>query len=289
MHVGERPYVLSPSGPANLSERPLTVEAMSGVLTDLLSADDQRHARRTSARSSARSCCRTRRATGSCWSRPATATTSGSNCAASAAVVRPPQAPQRRRPNRRPLRDLAVPPPGPWRRREPRRSPCSRRAREWRPAIRNAPFRPQPRRRDRLAASRLRPVRTIRATRLRRRTGPVRETPPGVVLPLARSPIRTDEPRGERHAVAEVSRHRPPASHRLRARRVVALPDRRVAPVDPDRRRNPAARERAAARDGRSRGAHPGDRARRRAARRWPAAPAPSGSANCPTSGACAA
>ena len=42
MHVGERPYVLSPSGSANLSERPLTVEAMGGVLTDLLPADDQR-------------------------------------------------------------------------------------------------------------------------------------------------------------------------------------------------------------------------------------------------------
>ena len=41
MHVGERPYVLSPTGTANLSERPLTVEAMKGVLTDLLSADDQ--------------------------------------------------------------------------------------------------------------------------------------------------------------------------------------------------------------------------------------------------------
>ena len=42
MHVGERPYVLSPTGPANLSERPLTVEAMGGVLTDLLPAEDQR-------------------------------------------------------------------------------------------------------------------------------------------------------------------------------------------------------------------------------------------------------
>jgi twitching motility protein PilT len=41
MHVGERPYVLSPTGTANLSERPLTVEAMKGVLSDLLSADDQ--------------------------------------------------------------------------------------------------------------------------------------------------------------------------------------------------------------------------------------------------------
>jgi len=42
MHVGERPYVLSPSGPANLSERPLTIESMNGVLADLLPADDQR-------------------------------------------------------------------------------------------------------------------------------------------------------------------------------------------------------------------------------------------------------
>ena len=42
MHVGERPFVLSPSGPSNLSERPLSIEAMGNVLTDLLSAEDQR-------------------------------------------------------------------------------------------------------------------------------------------------------------------------------------------------------------------------------------------------------
>jgi twitching motility protein PilT len=41
MHVGERPFVLAPSGTSNLSERPLTVEAMTNVLTDLLSAADQ--------------------------------------------------------------------------------------------------------------------------------------------------------------------------------------------------------------------------------------------------------
>lgn len=45
MHVGERPYVLTPSGPANLSDRPLGVEAMANVLTDLLSADEQRSLR----------------------------------------------------------------------------------------------------------------------------------------------------------------------------------------------------------------------------------------------------
>ncbi len=42
MHVGERPYVLAPTGSSNLSERPLTVEAMKGALTDLLSPEDQR-------------------------------------------------------------------------------------------------------------------------------------------------------------------------------------------------------------------------------------------------------
>lgn len=42
MHVGERPYVLAPTGSSNLSERPLTVEAMKGALADLLSPEDQR-------------------------------------------------------------------------------------------------------------------------------------------------------------------------------------------------------------------------------------------------------
>jgi twitching motility protein PilT len=40
MHVGERPYVLTPTGPANLSDRPLGVEAMNNVLADLLSVED---------------------------------------------------------------------------------------------------------------------------------------------------------------------------------------------------------------------------------------------------------
>lgn len=42
MHVGERPYVLTPSGPSNLSDRPLGVEAMANVLSDLLTSDEQR-------------------------------------------------------------------------------------------------------------------------------------------------------------------------------------------------------------------------------------------------------
>lgn len=40
MHVGERPYVLTPAGPANLSDRPLSVEAMHNVLGDLLTQED---------------------------------------------------------------------------------------------------------------------------------------------------------------------------------------------------------------------------------------------------------
>jgi twitching motility protein PilT len=40
MHVGERPYVLTPSGPANVSDRPMGVEAMNNVLADLLSVED---------------------------------------------------------------------------------------------------------------------------------------------------------------------------------------------------------------------------------------------------------
>lgn len=40
MHVGERPYVLTPAGPANLSDRPMGVEAMNNVLADLLTVED---------------------------------------------------------------------------------------------------------------------------------------------------------------------------------------------------------------------------------------------------------
>jgi len=40
MHVGERPYVLTPAGAANLSDRPMGVEAMNNVLADLLTVED---------------------------------------------------------------------------------------------------------------------------------------------------------------------------------------------------------------------------------------------------------
>jgi twitching motility protein PilT len=42
MHVGEQPYVVAPSGPVELSSRPLTVEAVAGMLGQLLPADSRR-------------------------------------------------------------------------------------------------------------------------------------------------------------------------------------------------------------------------------------------------------
>jgi twitching motility protein PilT len=42
MHVGEKPYVVAPSGPVELSSRPLTIEAVAGMLGQLLPADHRR-------------------------------------------------------------------------------------------------------------------------------------------------------------------------------------------------------------------------------------------------------
>jgi twitching motility protein PilT len=42
MHVGEKPYVVAPSGPVELSSRPLTIEAVTGMLGQLLPADHRR-------------------------------------------------------------------------------------------------------------------------------------------------------------------------------------------------------------------------------------------------------
>lgn len=42
MHVGEKPYVVAPSGPVELSSRPLTLEAVAGMLGQLLPADTRR-------------------------------------------------------------------------------------------------------------------------------------------------------------------------------------------------------------------------------------------------------
>ena len=42
MHVGEKPYVVAASGPVELSSRPLTFEAVAGMLGQLLPADHRR-------------------------------------------------------------------------------------------------------------------------------------------------------------------------------------------------------------------------------------------------------
>jgi twitching motility protein PilT len=42
MHVGEQPYVVAASGPVELSSRPLTLEAVAGMLGQLLPADSRR-------------------------------------------------------------------------------------------------------------------------------------------------------------------------------------------------------------------------------------------------------
>ncbi len=42
MHVGERPYVVASSGPVELSSRPLTLEAVAGMLGQLLPVDSRR-------------------------------------------------------------------------------------------------------------------------------------------------------------------------------------------------------------------------------------------------------
>jgi twitching motility protein PilT len=42
MHVGEQPYVVAASGPVELSSRPLTLDAVSGMLAQLLPADSRR-------------------------------------------------------------------------------------------------------------------------------------------------------------------------------------------------------------------------------------------------------
>jgi len=178
MHVGERPYVLSPTGTVNLSERPLTVEAMKGVLTDLLSADDQHTL---------------------------------AEVGAVEREITPPDVLGDRFllvaarggddiwiELRRQRGVIAVPPPAV----QPPGPPPAE------PAPQPAPQEPSPR--PRMAPSHppspppAEPHHTHPAPPVAdsqgpptgvRRTASPRETPPGVVLPLARSPVRTDAPR----------------------------------------------------------------------------------------------
>jgi len=200
MHVGERPYVLSPNRSSNLSERTLTVDAMKGVLNDLLSPGDQETLddigaieREVTSKDApgdkfllvaARGGddiwieLRRQRAVARLPQAPqAEAGESAPPAADSAPPAIPDQLPAEETPS------IAVPTP------RPRMAPNHP----------HAPFPPP-------AASTRTPGPASRAPSHpddhapipppTRRTGPVRETSPGVLLPLSRSPIRTDGPRG---------------------------------------------------------------------------------------------
>ena len=206
MHVGERPYVLSPDGSTNLSERTLTVDAMKGVLNDLLSPAEQETLEDIGAvereitskdapgdkfvlvaarggddiwvevrrqRAIVRPVKAPAPAPADHELPPATADQAGqASPAASVEAAAPEGAP--------PAADHAP---------RPRMAPSH---------PQTAPLAPIPPARTSgsvpQAPPRLEePVPVPPSTR---RTGPVRETPPGVVLPLARSPIRTESPRG---------------------------------------------------------------------------------------------
>jgi twitching motility protein PilT len=176
MHVGERPYVLSPTGTANLSERPLTVEAMKGVLTDLLSADDQHTLAEVGAvereivpedAPGDRFLLVAARGGDDIWI----------ELRRQRGVVAVPEVPAVQPPATPPAPQPALQEPS----LRPRMAP-------------NHPSSPPP-----TAPHQARPgtpVADAPGTPAGvRRTVPPRDTPPGVVLPLARSPIRTDAPR----------------------------------------------------------------------------------------------
>jgi len=199
MHVGERPYVLAPSGTSNLSERTLTVDAMKGVLNDLLSPADQEtledigavEREVTSADAPGdKFLLVAARGGDDIWielrrqravTRPATPADAvpphqpaqapaAETPAAAHAKPSTPEAPLSADHAPRPRMAPSHPPPPPMPAAPPRAS---------------GPVPRPPARPDEPAPL---PPPT-------RRTGPVRETPPGVVLPLARSPIRTEGPR----------------------------------------------------------------------------------------------
>ena len=208
MHVGERPFVLSPSGPSNLSERPLTVEAMSNVLTDLLSVEDQRALREVGAVEKSltipeapgdRFMLVAARGGDDIWIelRRQRSISPRRDQPAPPAVAAPsqPSAPPEAQPEtsltpvalaplepspepRAPLEEQAVTSPTP----RPRMAPTQSSV----PALRASRSVPTPRAPDgvpqELAAG-------------RRRATSTRDPQPGVVLPLARSPIRPDSSR----------------------------------------------------------------------------------------------
>jgi len=198
MHIGERPYVLSPSGSTNLSERTLTVDAMKGVLNDLLSPADQEtlddigaveREITTKDAPGDKFILVAARGGDDIWIelRRQRAVVPLSKPAEPAACEVPPS----------PADQASASLPA-----EPPASDGSRAA-EHAPRPRMAPNHPQNQPPASPAALRtsgpaLRPPAHLEEPApvrpATRRTGPVRETSPGVVLPLARSPIRTETP-----------------------------------------------------------------------------------------------
>ena len=191
MHVGERPYVLSPSGSSNLSERTLTVDAMKGVLNDLLSPADQETLDDIGAVEREIT---SKDAPGDKFL--LVAARGGDDIwielRRQRAVVRIPQ-PQDESADQ-------APPAGPP---QPSASETSSPV-DHPPRPRMAPSHPQTQPPPPAAPTRTSgpasppPAQTDEPALVpppTRRTGPVRDTSPGVVLPLARSPIRTEGPR----------------------------------------------------------------------------------------------
>jgi len=194
MHVGERPYVISPDGSTNLSERTLTVDAMKGVLNDLLSPADQetledigaveREITSTEAPGdkfllvAARGGddiwieLRRQRAIVRPAPAPAPEVPDEPEAAGRASAPRADHAPRpRMAPSHPPTPEYPATPPPP-----PPTAPSMRSS---------GPVSLPP-------AQAGEPAPTAPPAR---RSGPVRDTSPGVVLPLARSPIRTEGPR----------------------------------------------------------------------------------------------
>lgn len=205
MHVGERPYVLSPNGSTDLSERTLTVDAMKGVLNDLLSPAD--HETLDDIGAVEREIT-TKDAPGDKFL--LVAARGGDDIwielrrqRAIAPLPKPPEPP---------ARGIAPPPAEQATASAPAQPPASERFHpasppaDQAPRPRMAPSHPQPQSPEPAPPA---PTLPTRSSGLpspspahldelppipppTRRTGPVRETSPGVVLPLARSPIRTD-------------------------------------------------------------------------------------------------
>jgi twitching motility protein PilT len=203
MHVGERPYVISPNGPSNLSERTLTVDAMKGVLSDLLSPADQETLNEVGAVE------REIEARDAPADRFVLVAARGGDDiwieVRRQRNVVPVAAPGRRAPQPTPGEALAVPPTDAEPTPRPRMAPIHppflptppvpspqdgspvAPAQAGPPAAPPAPAPP--------AAVARPPAQGAPVPSPSRRAGTARETPPGVVLPIARNPIRTEGPR----------------------------------------------------------------------------------------------